>query len=140
MFSTQDDAALDAARYARSFTNQKIEYGGWVYPVGDCWTYNFLEGTENSLPPKELEESRPDNSRDIWHTHPNTGDPSRRSDEESFSGNVSGTTPGDMTSARTHNLGVYLNTPRGYNGYYDYYQDPKIRHLPDKEPETCKCK
>ncbi|MDO3388132.1 Ig-like domain-containing protein [Gilvimarinus sp. SDUM040013] len=139
LFETRDDAYLDAKNYARSMANQKVEYGGWLMMVKNCWTYTFLVGSEGGLPEAELEATRPEGSRVIWHTHPNTGDPRRRAAEESFSGNVEGTRPGDLTTARNENIGVYLNTPSNYNAYYDYYADPKLYHLEDRTPLECEC-
>lgn len=136
LFESADDAAIDAGNYARRFSNQNIEYGGWVYKAGECWTYNFLEGAEDSLPPEALEGMRPSGSRDIWHTHP-FGHGYRA--EENFSGNYPGTRPGDRTTSRNEDVGVYLNTPRGRNAYYDYGQEPPERDIANREPVECSC-
>jgi hypothetical protein len=135
LFASADDAAIDAGNFARAFPDQGVEYGGWVYQVGKCWTYNIFKGGPTELPSDKLEKSRPDGSRDIWHTHPRGHNPRY---EENFSGNYLGTRPGDRTTSRESDVGVYLNTPGGRNAYYDFAQDPPERDLPSKPPEKCK--
>jgi RHS repeat-associated protein len=146
LFATADDAAIDAAAYARVKSDQSIEYGGWVYPVGSCWTYNFLTGVlpgpddwwGGSLPEKELAETRPDGSRVIWHTHPNTG---LLMHQENYSGDYLGKSPGDMSTSRNNDVGIYLNTPAGKNAYYDYNKNPDHPYREIKgNSEGCKCK
>jgi RHS repeat-associated protein len=138
LFATQDDAALDAGNYARKFSNQTVEYGGWVYPVGSCWTYTFLTGNEHQVPGPDLEKTRPRDTRVIWHTHPATGPVMN---QENFSGNWLGSIPGDMTTSRNSNVGVYLNTPSGRNAYYDYHANPDkpYRELDNRPPSQCGC-
>ena len=146
LFATAHDAALDAGKYARSFKNQNIEYGGWVYEVDGCWTYTFIVGNgpgPNGEPPNvpddKLRATRPDGSRLIWHTHPDSGDFYY---DENFSG--AGGESGDLTTAENENLGIYLNTPSGRNLYSDPNDpNPETRHqyLPTNgEPKKCeKC-
>jgi len=147
-FKTPDDAFLDAKNYARKFTNQTIEYAGWIFKSGNCWEYNFKAGDTGSV--SSLEEIRPENSRIIWHTHPKTGDPRRRSQEESFSGNLSlpkyfkgmdteNNGYGDLNVARDNHFGMYLNTPMNTNVYFDYDAKPNFKFLDDKEPQSCSC-
>jgi RHS repeat-associated protein len=139
LFLSPDAAAIDAGSYARGRDNQSIEYGGWIYPQDDCWTYNFQEGNSGGLDGERLENARPDNSRQIWHTHPNTGDPRQYRQEENFSGNYLGTREGDRTTSRNADVGVYLNTPRGRNAYYDYRNEPPERDFNSTGTDSCEC-
>ena len=111
LFQTPDDAAIDAAIYARRFWNKDIEYGGWIHPVDQCWTYDFIVGGARSIPRTTLMDMRPDNATAIWHTHPDTGNPPY---DNSFSG-----ARGDTGLANNLGIPIYLNTPSGDNKVYD---------------------
>jgi len=140
-FASPDDAAIDAGAYARTFRNQGMEYGGWIYRKGNCYTYNFQKGRQSKLDPKTLGKARPKLPIAIWHTHPNTGNPFEYRNEENFSGNhYAPGDGGDRGTSATEGVGIYLNTPRGKNLYYNYSDQPPERELQNKTPENCECK
>jgi hypothetical protein len=125
----------------RVFRNQGIEYGGWIYRKGNCYTYNFQKGKQSKLDPKTLGKARPKLPIAIWHTHPNTGNPFEYRNEENFSGNhYAPGDGGDRGTSATEGVGIYLNTPRGKNLYYNYSDQPPERELQNKIPENCECK
>ena len=129
-FISPDDAAIDAGNFARSMSDQSIEYGGWIRQVGDCWTYNFLIGGKTSLDSNLLKATRPDGSRNIWHTHPEGHSYIRA---ERFS-------RADKNTAEAFDLGVYLNTPSGSNMLYDPRNEfEKLRVIKKSEAESCGC-
>jgi RHS repeat-associated protein len=128
-FKSADDAIVDAGRYARRQPTKDIEYGGWVYPVGDCWTYNFVRGNRDSVPGPRLHDARPKGATGVWHTHPDQG----ASSDNIFS-------PGDINFAHRYNIPIYVNTPSGDDKVYD----PETRTeriistiVKPKQPELC---
>lgn len=132
LFASPDDAAIDAARYARSQIPRDIEYGGWIYQVKECFSYNYTRGTRTNIPWARLEAMRPAKPAGLWHTHPDTGNPSY---DNSFSYDG-----GDADTARREHLPVYLNTPHGDNKVFDPTTgNERIVSTPmrPKEPACC---
>ena len=136
LFPTADDAALDAGDYARSFSGQEIEYGGWISQRDGCFTYNFISGGllngSPAVTDEQLDELMPSNPTDVWHTHPQgySYDAS-----ESFSG-------GDRDHSRDNGIGVYLNGPYTGNTYhYNYYDSStRVRNVrPSNGSNQCGC-
>uniref|UniRef100_UPI0010F7EA36 RHS repeat-associated core domain-containing protein n=1 Tax=Pseudomonas sp. 2FE TaxID=2502190 RepID=UPI0010F7EA36 len=148
LFGSPDDAAVDAGNYSRGKPNQSIEYGGWVFRKGNCWTYNFIEGEAASqgkpasVPGNALQNMQPTDANMIWHTHPRSGNPYH---DENFSDNDYNTADGISESGATGPAyGIYLNTPGGNNLFYDgRTSDPSIkqRYLPrhGSTPNKCGC-
>jgi len=114
LFASADDAAIDAGVFGRRQPIKFIEYGGWIYPVGICWTYNITSGTKYEVPWPALLPIRPENPTAIWHTHPDVGDPGR---QNTFSGQ--GGERGDVSTSNALGIPIYLNTPAGSNLVYD---------------------
>ena len=110
-FETVIDAVLDAGIYARSFKDQSIEYGGWVYPLEECegtgFTYNFIEGDETSVP--NIYSIEPEEPVAGWHTHPITGIMIYDALNERFSGE-----DGDKGFAKDNKIPIYLITPSNH--------------------------
>jgi RHS repeat-associated protein len=129
LFATQNDAAWDAAIYARKRANKMKEYGGWIFTQeGNCWTYNFIEGKETTIPWPMYEEKRPNSpNRRLWHTHPplyGTHYPDIYS-------------PGDEAIARREGP-MYLYTPQNELKYFDPAGPrnfPEI--IPYRDPQRC---
>ncbi|MBB6342155.1 hypothetical protein HNP49_002337 [Pseudomonas fluvialis] len=142
LFVSPDDVAVDAGNYSRARQDQAIEYGGWVYKKGNCWTYTFLAGEARRVPGDALRKTQPTNADLIWHTHPSGGNPYHK---ENFSDGDFNTADGISESGAVgKKYGVYLNTPGGNNMFYDgRTNDPsmKQRYLPShgSTPNKCGC-
>ncbi len=139
-FNSLEDALLDAALHSRSHPQQLIEYGGWVYQDGKCFTYN--ETTSNlpgSVRSEDLEGIKPADPLATWHTHPIRSGPRGvlGDTDNTLSGEPGGGT-GDIGVAEYYGIPIYLFTPLGpIIGY-----DPKsgaIPPLPMREPQECDC-
>ncbi|MDM5182234.1 RHS repeat-associated core domain-containing protein, partial [Massilia sp. DJPM01] len=141
LFESQDDAAIDAANFARSKAVQIVEYGGWIYSKTvngvTCYTYDYSAGNDKGIP--GLAEKRPQSGSSVWHTHNKWGIPSIDSANENFSGNPRIENSGDRRFGKTQNVPVYLNTPSGKNKVWNPVTE-KERVLPKRNPLPCKCK
>lgn len=120
LFASDGDAAIDAGNFARTKPNQFIEYGGWIYPVGQCWTYNLGSGNHFGMPNELMERLRPGNPTAAWHTHPLVdGRPDFSDGDKNWS---------------AINGPLYLNTPTGENLLYSNgFSLP----LPQGDPVKC---
>ena len=132
LFATRDDAAWDAAIYARRQAIKIKEYGGWIYKQGNCWTYNFIPGKDVTIPTPWLRGIKPANPGAIWHTHPplyGTHQP------DIFSG-------GDIDFAIAEGFPMYLYTPQAELKEFDP-QVPSTalvpRIVPFNQPQRCVC-
>jgi RHS repeat-associated protein len=96
-FSSMDAAAIDAGNYARTFPQQRIEYGGWIYEKGCGYTYNFTKGNPYNVPRESLNAIKPSSPAASWHTHNIMGN--EKTDDFS---------PGDVKWAEETNIPVYL--------------------------------
>jgi len=129
LFASQNDAAWDAAIYARRQPIKIREYGGWIFQKeGTCWTYNFVAGKETTIPWPHLQAAKPDDpNRRLWHTHPPlyaTHQP------DIFS-------PGDEAVARREGP-MYLHTPQNELKLFDPTSPRKFPEIiPYREPKRC---
>jgi RHS repeat-associated protein len=130
LFKSADDAAWDAAMYARKQPIKIKEYGGWVYQQGNCWTYNFIVGKDTAIDVSQLLGIKPsEGNRRIWHTHPplyGTHEP------DIFS-------PADEAVARREGS-MYLYTPQNELKLFDpNSSDFSPQIIPYRKPSPCEC-
>lgn len=96
------------AGVVQTFLNpQFVEYGGWIFPKGDGYSYNLIKGNPGSVPRSkmnDLKQKCPTTPTDAWHTHPDPGDPDSQ---------VNDFSNGDRNFAREQGVPVYLKTPMG---------------------------
>lgn len=106
-FPSPNAAAIDAGSYARTYPQQGIEYGGWIYKQGKGYSYNFTKGNPGGVPREKLDNLKQQcsgSTTDLWHTHPDPGN------DNPMQNNFS---QGDMDTAADYQVPVYLKTPLG---------------------------
>jgi RHS repeat-associated protein len=72
LFATPDDAMRDALVWVRTDPKllRMVEYGGWIYEVDECFTYNATSSLHRTKVANILQ-ARPDDPIGSWHYHPN---------------------------------------------------------------------
>jgi RHS repeat-associated protein len=124
IFPTPDEAAKDAGKYGHSQGYQRIEYGGWIYPQEEGFTYNFTTGAPTRIPREKLLNLKtkcPSLPVAIWHTHP-IGLGSENA-KPGFSGDDGDDPSGDKGFSREQGVPIYLRDRDGK----DYVYDPKTK-------------
>lgn len=124
LFSTPDEAAVDAAKYARKEKVQIVEYGGWIFTVDtECddfsYSYNFVIGNMKGVSEELLLTKKPANPVAFWHTHFISGDRVLDITNEKFSGDPNVKGSGDKWMSTYYGIPVYLNTPFNLNKVWD---------------------
>jgi hypothetical protein len=132
LFNSRDSAAIDAGAYARNQTKDFLEYGGWIYSQGNCFSYNFTTGGPESIPGEKLEKLKPaEGAVALWHSHPGTKGTAPDLPINFFSGE-----DGDKGIARSFGVPHFLNTPSLENKVFDP-RDNSTKTLRQRRAKKC---
>ena len=110
LFESVSDVLSDARIYVGGLKAAKyIEYGGWIYKVDKCFTYNVTTSNRPStIYAADMNAIKPASSMAGWHTHPNRG-----ISDSSHSDNT--LSPGDIGFSASAGVPFYLIAPAGYS-------------------------
>jgi RHS repeat-associated protein len=137
-FPTVEDALKDLIRFAPTLNPKWAEHGGWIYPVGECFTYNATTSRQPSIIyNKDMMRIRPPLPAASWHTHGFRGPSDPRLDENKLSGSPGGNS-GDTGFAEYSEVPNYLIKPAGGASGYDPKTNAPTPDVNGGDP--CKCK
>lgn len=139
-FKSVGDALKDLRKFARTLKPDYIEWGGWIFPVGDgdCVTYNY---TTSNLPGKVLYEDlvkiKPAKVKATWHTHTFRNKNSNPALPENQLSGEPGGNSGDRGFAEHFGVPNYLIAPDSSIPGYDPNTDKDLPPIEEGDPCMC---